>query len=402
MSGDTKIPEDFFGMVHAGITGTEEEYTLLDEMGINWISYTFYWDRIENQKGQFDFSYYDRYVDTAKSRGKKVLAVLGYEASWLYPPGKSKNYISAEDLPFFLNFAEQMVRHFQGRVDAWEIWNEPNLMFWAGRDEEFFDLTKQTARRIRETDPEAYILGGAFWRVPKKFINAMHKAGAMEILDGLAFHPYAASPRRVMKLHDDFLEILRDINFSGSVWITELGYPTAGWFPIRVSLEELPSHVIKTITGAAVRGTRVLMWYELLDSYNRDEVPSGTRNSEKFFGLTYPNYERKNGAWAYELCARNLSGARYRKDLPMRENIPKSIVSFCFSGGAQGSNTLILWNDKDSILKVNVGFGAPAMLHDIASGESRPLPAEVVIDVGKEPLFITWRGNENLKISVPR
>jgi hypothetical protein len=62
------IPGDFFGMVHAGNTETSEEYALLDEMGVEWILYTFYWYRIEREKGQFDFSHYDSYVE-GKSGG---------------------------------------------------------------------------------------------------------------------------------------------------------------------------------------------------------------------------------------------------------------------------------------------------------------------------------------------
>ena len=397
-NGEIVVPQDFFGMVHAGETESNEEYALIDEMGISWISYTFYWHRIEKERGRLDFSWYDNFVDAAKSKGKKIVAVLGYEADWLYPEGKSKKYIGKEDIPLFLNFVEETVRHFEGRVDAWEIWNEPNFMFWAGRDNEFFDLTRQAAQRIRGTAPDALILGGAFWRVPKGFIKGMHKAGAMENLDGLAFHPYAASPARVMKLHDNFLKILSGLNYQGSVWITEIGYPSSGWFPIRVSLEELPSHVVKTITGAAARGTRALLWYELFDSYNEGEVPPGTRNSEKFFGLAYPNLGRKNGAWAYELCARYLPGSRYRSDLPMMENIKSSIASFCFMNGASGNNTLILWNDRDSVQKAKLRLAAPALLHDISSGRSRALQEDALIDIGKEPLFITWQGTETPKI----
>jgi hypothetical protein len=331
-------------------------------------------------------------VDTAISHGIKIVAVLGYEAAWLYPEGKSKKYISPENIPYFLRFAEEIVRHFQGRIDVWSVWNEPNIIFWKGSNKEFYELSRLTAQRIRETDPDAYIVGGVFFRDPKGFIKNMYKAGAMENLDALAFHPYAINPRGAMKVYDRFLSILSEINYSGPVWITEAGYPTGGWYPTKVSLEEQPSYVVRTIVGAAARGARALLWYELFDSYNQGDSRTNTRDSEKFFGLAYPDYTRKNGAWAYELCARYLPGSRYSGELPIRENIPGNIVSFCFLESASGYNTLILWNDRNRTQTINLQLPEPALLHDITSGRNSPLPPETALDVGKQPLIITWQG----------
>jgi hypothetical protein len=385
------IPEDFFGMVHAGRTRTPEEYEFLNEMGVKWILNTFYWNSIEAVRGTYNFSGNDLFVDTAISHGKKVLIVLGYEASWLYPEGRAKRYISPENIPLFLDFVEETVRHFQGRVDAWSIWNEPNIIFWKGPDKDFFELTRLTAQRIRETDPDAYILGGIFWRAPKGFIKAMHKAGAMENLDALAFHPYAVNPRGAMQVYDKFLDIMSEINYSGPIWVTEAGYPTSGIYPSKVSLKELPSYVVKTIVGAAARGARALLWYELFDDRNIGEAEN-TWNSEAFFGLIYPDYSRKDGAWAYELLARYLPGSRYTAELPLKENIPTNIISFCFLENTSGDSTLILWNDQNRTQTVNLQLPSSALLHDITTGQNRPLPAETTIGIGKQPLIITWQG----------
>ena len=392
-NGSVIIPEDFFGVVHAGHTKSVEEYGLLDELGVEWILTTFYWSNIEGQKGVFDFSEYDDYVDTARKNNKKVIAVLAYTVDWIFPEGKRKRYISPENIPYFLNFIGETVRHYRGRIDAFSIWNEPNFVFWDGSDKDFFELSRLTAQRIRETDPDAYILGGAFWRSPGGFIKRMYKAGAMENIDALAFHPYAVNPEGSMKVYDKFLRVLSEINYHAPVWITEVGYPTGGWYPTRVSREKLPSHVIKTITGAAARGASTLLWYALTDTYNEGEVPN-TNDSELFFGLAYPDFSRKNGAWAYELCARYLPGSRYAPEFPQKENMPSNIVSFCFMDGISGVNTLIIWNDRNRSQKVNLRLSSPALLHDISSGQNRSLPGEASLDIGKEPLFITWEGTD--------
>jgi len=399
--GYVNIPEDFFGVVHAGETRSVEEYMLLDEMGVEWILATFYWSSIEGKKGTFDFTEYDDFVDTARKNGKKIVAVLAYATDWLFPEGKYKRYIAPENIPHYLHYVEETIRHYKGRVDVWSIWNEPNFMFWDGSDKEFFELTKLAAQKIRETDPDAYILGGAFWRAPGGFIRKMYEAGAMENIDALAFHPYALNPEGSMKVYDNFLKVLSEINYHGPVWVTEVGYPTGGRYPvIKTTLEKYPAYVVKTIAGSAARGARVLLWYQLFDGYNEGIVMKPNK-TEDHYGLVYPDYDRKNGAWAYELCARFLPGSRYTPEFPQRENIPGNIVSFCFLGGLTGSNTLILWNDKNKTQKLNLFLFARALLHDISTGESRPLPAGTALEIGKQPLFITWQGAEVPRLTGP-
>jgi hypothetical protein len=220
----------------------------------------------------------------------------------------------------------------------------------------------------------------------------MHRAGALENLDGIAFHPYAVNPRGSMRLYDEFLNILSEINYTGTVWITEVGYPSSGIYPSRVSLRELPSYVVKTITGAASRGARALLWYQLLDSVNAGEPGSNSLDSEHFFGLAYPNLSLKDGGWAYALCARYLSGARYVNEPSIRENIPANIVSFCFLEGTSGNNTLVLWNDQNRNQTINLELPSQGLIHNISTGENRPLSENTAFPIGKQPQIITWQG----------
>jgi hypothetical protein len=387
------IPADYFGLVHAGRTASDEEYALLNEMGVSWILETFYWGGIERERGVFDFSWYDDYVNAAVERGVKVLAVLAYDTPWTR--GRNR-FIHRDDIPHFLNFLEVIVTRYKGKVDAWQIWNEPNWVFWRGSNREFFELSRLAALKIRETDPNAYIIGGGFWRAPSGFIRGMHRAGAFENLDALSFHPYATNPRNSMRIYDNFINLVTALNFTGDIWVTEVGYPTGGWYPTSVSMNNLPSFVVKTITGAAARGSRALFWYELSDTYNYGEAPNRT-DSEIFFGLTYPDHSRKNGSWAYELCARFLPGSRYISELPQRENIPSSVVSFYFKNETTGINTLIIWNDRNSTRRVRISVSSPFTLHDISNGTNVSLSDNSILEITRVPVFITWQSNENLQ-----
>ena len=393
-NGTVHVPEDCFGIVHSSM------YDVMDEMGAVWTLRTFYWSSIEREKGHFDFSGYDTYVDEAKRAGKKVVAVLAYQTDWIFPEGKSKQYIPPAYIPDFLNFIEETVKHFQGRVDVWNIWNEPNIFFWKGSDKEFYELSRLTAQKIRETDPNAYIIGGAFMRTPKRFINKMYKAGGMTNLDGLAFHPYALNPEGAMRLHGKFVKIISGFNFNGDVWITEIGHPTGGLYPHKTTLEKLPSFVVKSLCGVAARDVRATLWYQLFDHYNEGEAPKkkfDLKSSEHYFGLLYPNLQRKDAAYAYGLCGKFLPGSHYIPGFLQRENVPSSIVSVCFLEGKSGYNSLVLWNDRKRNKKVTLILEAPATIYDITTGEGQPLTAPTSLEIGRQPLMITWQGT-----AVPR
>jgi len=396
-SNKVTIPLDYMGLV-AGIS--IEEYPLINEMRPVWLRKVFNWHQIEREKDNFNFAFYDEFVNNAKVNGKKILAGLAYSTPWLNN-GKDMDYISKEDLKYFLNYVEVTVKRYKGKVDAWEIWNEPNWLFWKGTDKEFFELSKLTAKKIREIDPDAYIVGGSFQRLPYVFITNMKLAGALENLDALSFHPYDINPKNSTRLLDNFFKLASRINFKGDIWISEMGYPTSGWYPSMVTLKKLPSYVIKTVAPAAALGARVIIWYEFKDTY-QSEGNINTFNSESFFGLVYSDFTKKGGAWAYELCARYIPGTTYNPELPLKEDIKSNIVTLCFTGNELDTNTLIIWNEINTKQKIKVSIPATITIHDISSADNHSLQNEAIVEISDKPVFITWQGSSVPHISLIR
>jgi hypothetical protein len=390
-SAGTDIPDDFAGMVHAGQSKTAEEYALLDELGVNWILATFYWSSIEPEQGRWDFSDYDSFADTGKKAGEKILAVLAYDTPFLRPNGERRKYISSEHLPLFLNFVEQTVRRYRGQVDVWQIWNEPNWIFWRGTNKEFYEFAKAAVQKIREVDPDAVIAGGAFWRTPSAFIRGMFKSGAMDGVNTVCFHPYALNPRYVAKQYDRMAAILENTGYTGDIWVTEIGYPTGGWYPNRVSEKNLPAYVVKTMASLAARGAQKIFWYELYDKHNQGQSTTPL-NSEGFFGLVFPDGTQKPGAQAYALCARYLAGARYEPELPHGISVPQAATALYFHGDT-GNNTLVLWKDKSTALTFRISLPGDGTLHDVVTGSGEAIPRNAVITLKDMPLIITWQAN---------
>jgi hypothetical protein len=392
------IPADIAGIVHAGRTNSPDEYALLDRLGVSWTLRTFNWHEVEPEENQWKFDAFDRYVDTANAAGIKIVGVLAYDVPWIHDDGKRHRYIPSDKLDFFLNYVRQIVTHYQGRVDAWCIWNEPNFHFWAGSRDEFLILSRRTADAAREVDPDVILLGGAFNRgilgLPKAYIRGLFESGAMEKVDAVAFHPYELNPARTAKLYDGFRKLVAPYGFADRIWVTEAGYPTGGIYPTKIAEKKFPEYVVKTFIILAVRGSEKIIWYQLFDPPIRNR-----NNSEDFFGLvrSREDYTSK-GAEAFRLCALHLTGTVYRQDLPIRGNLPRSLKTFYFERTDGEGGTLVFWKEgipAQITLKIpnsNDDTDGLFTVHDPVSGDAVEMSADTVLKVGTIPVFITWQG----------
>jgi hypothetical protein len=388
------IPEDYFGIIpDHGDGPPDKEYAFLDELGAVWLRKTFYWSSFEPERGTWDYSDYDEFVETGKAAGKKLLIILAYDTAWVHRDKRRHRYITPQQLPYYLRYVEELAGRYKGKVDAYEIWNEPNWIFWQGKREDFFELSRAAALKIRETDPAAKIVAGSYNRVPRRFIRGMFQAGALEEADIISFHPYDISPWGSMWLYDRFKKILAEEGYTGDIWATEVGYPTGGWYPTRISEARFPAYIVKTLAGLAVRGAGTAFWYELCDTYNRYEKRSPL-DSELYFGLAYPDYTPKKGAAAYALCSRYIAGYEYRPEFPERDRVPSSVESLYFRG-RNHMNTLIVWNRW--IIPARLAFTLPGTgqrLHDIVSGEGQNIDEKTELSIGAAPRIITWISGE--------
>jgi len=77
---------------------------------------------------------------------------------WAYPP---KDYAKWEELVF--QWAKHCVERYGSKEVArwyWETWNEPNIGYWRGTPEEFFELHDHAVAGVRRALPGARV-GGA-------------------------------------------------------------------------------------------------------------------------------------------------------------------------------------------------------------------------------------------------
>src|ERR1041384_5022209 len=97
----------------------------LQQAGIKWGRQDFTWRRIEKAKGEYDWSGYDTLVEKCRETGLSILGNLTYQPAFY-------DLRSHEAVEAYAAFARAAATRYAGKVDHWQIWNEPNLGFLKG------------------------------------------------------------------------------------------------------------------------------------------------------------------------------------------------------------------------------------------------------------------------------
>jgi hypothetical protein len=140
----------------------------------------------------------ERVIDDLVSNGVRIKLVLDV---W-HPDSRTVYHKTEEDIQLYLNWVRFMVRHFKGRVEYYEILNEPDLNFEAPSGmpvDAYVNLVKRTVPVIREEDPQAKIVVGA---VPdtrfdhvRDWMWGLLNSDVMPLVDGFSWHGmYGAAP----------------------------------------------------------------------------------------------------------------------------------------------------------------------------------------------------------------
>lgn len=121
-----------------------------------------FWQQIEPQKGQFDWSALDTYVGELNNANEGFITV--YSASqWATSIHASiMPAISANNPEDYYRFVFEMVKRYRGRVRYWGNDSEPtNPAFWAGTKEQYVSQLRVFHRAVKDADPDAMVvLGG--------------------------------------------------------------------------------------------------------------------------------------------------------------------------------------------------------------------------------------------------
>lgn len=226
IAGAVENPYGICAHLHAA-DAKSREATLkrMTEAGIGWFRTDFLWATIEKRSGEYDFSVYDAMMDEAKGRGIKVLPILDYDNPKVYPG------FAWQQPQEWCAFVAAVVKRYRHRLEAVEVWNEPNIPFWkpnpdATQYAKFLKLTYECVKRVA---PEVRVLMGGTAGLDRGFFAQLYSAGAADYMDVVNVHPYTHPYAPEDKLIPYLEDVRKAIAANGNrqtLWITEVGWPT--------------------------------------------------------------------------------------------------------------------------------------------------------------------------------
>jgi hypothetical protein len=184
---------------------------LIADAGFGWVKQNVGWRDVEGAgKGAFNWYFTDRILDDAEERGLKVLFRLDSEPAWaaLEKGVRSRNG-PPEDVEDFGDFCHALAARYAGRVDAYQVWNEPNLAReWGGyapNAAEYVELLRACYVGVKTADPDALVVSaglaptgtGLPEAIPDMdYLVQMYEAGVAPYFDALGVNApgYKAPP----------------------------------------------------------------------------------------------------------------------------------------------------------------------------------------------------------------
>jgi hypothetical protein len=234
----------------------EQTLKMARAAGLGWIKVMFSWEEIEPQRGiHFDERYrrstwekFDGIVALAQKYGLRVIARLDRTPTWAR--SSDVNTAPPDDPRDFGRFVADVVSRYRGRVQHYQIWNEPNLAAeWGGRavePERYARLLQAARQASREVDPNALLLSAplaqtlddsGYNRSDLSYLDLLYRAGARADFDILFANAYGfdrppTDPPAPDRLNFARVTLLRELmvrhgDAEKAVWLNEVGWNAA-------------------------------------------------------------------------------------------------------------------------------------------------------------------------------
>jgi uncharacterized delta-60 repeat protein len=222
-------PAGFFGM-HADQAfaqrGEERAETLaaVRATGARVVRQQLAWSRVERERGVYDWSEFDDYVEAVARTGLDLVPILieppqfrsrapGRPDRGVYPPRRWRAFGAFAALAverygtggsFWAEHPDVPLRP----VRSWHVWNEPSLAyFWRPKPNarRFGSMLRVVAGAIRAADPRAQVVAPALpesrYGIPLiRYLSRMSATAGRSGYDVVAVNPYARTVGEMMRL----------------------------------------------------------------------------------------------------------------------------------------------------------------------------------------------------------
>ena len=297
-------------------------------LGAAWTRVRFQWAEVQvGGPGTWTASVSDGQINGEIGAGRTVVGLLIGIPDWAREGGlpRGLNLPHTDPNNTWANFVREAVGRYNGRINHWIIWNEPDVNdpnapghTWDGSVQDFFQLQRTAYLAAKEVNPNATIHLGAFthfWNPNYiyEFLDVVvadpAAAGNNYYFDALTAHLYF-QPDSIYNIIQQFYGAVgsRGIPWK-PVWLIETNAPPIddpAWpvsnFTFRVSQQEQAAFVPQALAVGLAAGAQRIAVYKMQDT--ADDVAA---NPEPF-GLLRMDGSRRPAFTTYQVAVQYLAG----------------------------------------------------------------------------------------------
>jgi hypothetical protein len=337
------------------------------------------WGALEPSPGHWDFARLDARVAQARARNASVLLVLSHPPTWASSRPELHGFNGSpappRDIADWRNYVATVAARYAGRIEAYEVWNEPNLaQFFVGTPQQLGELTRVAAEAINANDSSARVVSAGFSARTggaEGYFRAYVASGIASAIDvvGIHIYPYPGSgPESMIGLAQRFRSIANSAGLSSKpMWNTEIGYGRT------------PDYVISSTAGASL----ILRTYLVLPAAGLVRNYWYMWDDREFIGLYMVGADRRStsdAGYRYGEAQRWLVGAQ------LDRCSDGTGVWICTLQHADGPNVMIAWS-LNGDRTVAVPTGATIAYH--FGGDSERVTAGGGLTVGATPVLFS-------------
>lgn len=289
-------------------------YDKISELGVKWARIQSGWAKTEKERGVYDFVWLDEIVNNLIAHGLKPWMCLCY-GNGLYSEFAAQQFGAVGVPPIntpeaekaWENYVKATVKHYEGRIDTFEVWNEPDgLWGWKTgvNGAEYGAFTDKTAQYVKEVNPNAYVIGGVMCKKNLMFLNPAMAAGLGRNIDAISFHEYShdegsvkqtvSAYRALSKLYGKELEIVQGESGSQSRSGGCGAVKTGAWTQ-RKQAKQLLRHAIADLM-AGVKFTSYFSCIDMFEALNGTMDNPDSYKDFGYFGVLGADFDEKGHA----------------------------------------------------------------------------------------------------------
>jgi len=310
-------------------------------------SMTAKWAIAEPEPGKWEF--HDEGVTAAHEAGLSVLGLLDGAPAWTSTKPREGGYWGVwnipdkpEALPMWENYVRTVATHYQGRIDDWEVWNEPwgNWFLGAGGKPELYgQLTRSAYRILKEVNPDGRLIGIDGYRGHDDWNTNALAATGIDAFDALSFHDYNdaiyGGPENMAQIQaKQFRDFQRPYGEPKPLWNTEGGSDMGSFYVADtggVPIQLQPTYIVRYDVchmGAGVKA------FHLYAAHCDCEM------GEASFLVTEHDRAVRPVIAARAVLAHLVDGL----GAPVRTEPVPGVDQYTFVGGAEGREVRVVWS----------------------------------------------------------